>query len=140
MAPETDENFFNRSDAWVFTALYYSNKNNKNINFKDLFAAGDMLNHSIPTNDEIRNAFVKFQKRGIIKISKEMFEFTDSGKALIEEILKVRGGLFSRIDISLKKLNSKRNGLKFYDNIEKCDFLTDEILNKSYKAYHTMAR
>ena len=64
-----------------------------------------------------------------------MVEFTDCGKELVLRIQKVKGGLFSRIDISLQELNSKRNGLQLFENIDSCDFITDELINKAYIDY-----
>jgi len=135
MKKQNIENYFCWSDSWVFTALYYSNRHNKNIDFKNLLAAGDVLNHAILTIEEIKNAFMKLQERGIIFISKDNFEFTDCGKELIQKIEKVKGGLFSRIDISLKKLNSSRNKFGFSKNINNCEFITDGLIDKSYNDY-----
>ena len=132
---KNNENYFCWSDAWVFTALYYSNKDKTKINLSKLIAAGDVLNHAIFTKDEIKNAFIKLQRTGIIIIYSEIIEFTDDGLKLMEKIEKVRGGLFSRIDISLQKLNSRRNKFPFFDDVNNCDFITDEMMDESYKIY-----
>ena len=135
MEKENTENYFSWPDSWVFTALYYSNFSNKNIDFKNLIAAGDVLNHAILTSGEIKDALIKLQNRGIIKISGDMVEFTDCGKELVLRIQRVKGGLFSRIDISLQELNSKRNRLQIIETIDTCDFITDELINKAYDDY-----
>ena len=135
MMSKNNENYFSWSDAWVFTALYFSNKDKKKINLSELIAAGDVLNHAIFTKDEIKNAFIKLQRRGIILIFNEIVEFTDYGLKLIEKAEKVRGGLFSRVDISLQKLNSKRNKFPFVEDVNNCDFITDEMMDKAYKIY-----
>ena len=129
------EKYFSWSDAWVFTALYITGRDEKTIDFGQIIFAGDALNHAIFSVEEIKTAFVKLQKRGIIKVNDNKIGFTDLGKIIIDKAEKVRGGMFSRVDISLKKLNSNRIKLPYCEEIKDCSFITQEVVLKAYKKY-----
>ena len=129
------EKYFSWSDAWVFTALYFTGRDEKTIDFGEIIAAGDALNYAIFNVEEIKTAFVKLQKRGIIQVVDNKIGFTDLGKLIIEKAEKVRGGMFSRVDISLKKLNSNRVKLPYCEEINDCSFITQEVVIEAYKKY-----
>jgi hypothetical protein len=125
------ENNFTWIDAWVFTSLYYSHKDNDLIDLKKVVSTGDVLNHAILTNIELRTAFIKLQNKGIIEICNEKISFTNIGKLIIESAEKVKGGLFSRVDISLKKLNSNRLKLPNIEEIDNCNFIIIENISSN---------
>jgi predicted methyltransferase len=129
------EQYFSWSDAWVFTALYFTGRDEKIIDFGEIIATGDALNHAIFSVEEIRTAFIKLQSRGVVQIGDNKIRFTELGKSIIEKAEKVRGGVFSRVDISLKKLNSNRTKLPYCKEINDCSFITQEIVIKAYKKY-----
>lgn len=126
MEHDKSENYFTWFDAWVFTSLYYLHKDNQSIDLKKIFSTGDVLNHAILTKVELRTAFIKLQRRGVIEISKNMINFTQLGKSIIEKVEKIKGGLFSRADITLKKLNSNRIKLPIIHEIDDCAFISIE--------------
>ena len=132
------EKYFNWSDAWVFTSIYYSTKDKDPINLKMIIGAGDMLNHSILNKEEINNGFYKLQKRGVIKIYNGILNYTDLGKLIINNAKKTNGGLFSRIDITLKKLNTNRIKLPIIDELEYYDLFTDDIIKEGSMCYINM--
>lgn len=127
--------YFSWADAWVFTSLYFTIKDEKIIDLSEIIGAGDVLNHSIMNEEEIKTAFIKLQKRGIIQIVKDRIKFTSLGKSIIEKAEKARGGLFSRVDISLQKLNSSRVKLPFIEGINDCAFITKDNVLKAYQNY-----
>jgi len=127
--------YFNWNDAWVFTALYKSHKNNEMLNLQILIGIGDGLNHAIFTEEEIITAFNKFQKKGIFSFENQLLKISNIGKEIIEKSEKVKGGLFSRVDISLKKLNSNRNKFTDSENIADLSNYIKAHFKESYDRY-----
>jgi len=132
-------NYFNRTDALVFTAFFMTHENTSEINLSAIIGAGDALSHAIFSPEEIISAFGKFQRKSIVLIEDTTVTISDTGKEIIENCQQTKGGLFSRVDITLKKLNSSRN--RFIDN----DIVTDLTgfvkngFNEAYKRYHDSA-
>jgi len=120
MGDEKEEKYFNWADAWVFTSLYYSHKDNDSLDLEKVVSMGDALDHAILTNIELKTAFLKLQRKGIIEILNGSIKFTHFGKSIIESAEKVKGGLFSRVDITLNELNSKKIKLPIIEEIEDC--------------------
>lgn len=129
------DDYFTWNDAWVFTALYKSHESNDQLNLLKLIGAGDMLNHAIFTEKEIISAFEKIQTKGIIILKGYQIIFTEVAMSLIDSCEKMAGGLFSRVDVTLKKLNSNRN--KYTETIKTVnisDYLKTHF-EESYKNY-----
>ncbi|MCW7491012.1 hypothetical protein [Leptospira meyeri] len=78
-----DKDYFNFSDAWVFESLIYSTKDETTLDFSNLIAAGDWLNHAILTIDEIKDGLIKLQRNGIIKLDNNILKYTELGKNII---------------------------------------------------------
>jgi hypothetical protein len=129
MGVDKKENYFTWDDAWAFTSLYYSHKDNDSINLPKIISIGEALNHAILTNIELKTAFIKLQRKGIIEIQNGLIKFTHIGKSIIESSEKVKGGLFSRVDISFKKLNSSSVKLPIIEEIDGCAFITVENID-----------
>ena len=132
-------NYFTWNDSWVFTTLYYTTKNKTKIDLPNFIATGDYLNHSIFDKDEVITGLIKLQKRGVIQIIEEKIIYTKIGNEIINNSKKTKGGLFSRVDVSLKKLNSKKIKLSIVDEINSCDFITETIYKNSVKKYQKLA-
>ncbi|WP_298868261.1 hypothetical protein [uncultured Gimesia sp.] len=103
------EKIFSVSDAWVFTCLYYHQENHSRFDLRLLIGAADMLNHAILLEEEILSAFEKLQTTGILKVRYLKIQYSELGMEIIEKAKRTRGGLFMRVEITEKKLNSTRN-------------------------------
>ncbi|MDF1743399.1 MAG: hypothetical protein P1V19_06860 [Gimesia sp.] len=103
------EKIFSQADAWVFTALCGTHENNSRFDLRLLIGAADMLNHAILLEEEILSAFVILQTTGILKVRYLKIQYSEMGMEIIEKAKRTRGGLFMRVEISEKKLNSTRN-------------------------------
>lgn len=130
-----ESKYFTWQDAWFFTALYMTHENGNPIDLTRIIAAGDALNHAIMTNEEIKTALLKLQTRGIVEIHEERIRFTELGDKIRTNAEKVKGGTFSRIDISLQKLNSRRLKLPIIKGVEINEKITEERIKDAYKAY-----
>ena len=120
---EKKEDIFSFSDAWVLTCLLYGNITE--LNLTDIILVGDMLIHAILMDEELKNAFFKFQKYGILKIQGTKVFLTETGQFLKDYLTKYGRGLFSQIELVHKKLNSSRMKYQINtDDISKCDFIT----------------
>lgn len=135
-----NEKYFTWADAWVFTSIYYSIKDNEPLNLSKIIGTGDMLNHSILNKEELNSGFYKLQKYGVIKILDGKIIYTDFGKIIITNSEKTKGGLFSRIDITLKKLNSNRIKLPINNEFVCNEIFTDELVNEEYLKYFNMIK
>ena len=61
------ENYFTWSDAWVFAALRGA-IDETGFSFVSFLATGDLLNHSIMSQEEIKQGLGKLCMRGLIEI------------------------------------------------------------------------
>lgn len=100
---------FSCADAWVFTCLYYHQENNSRFDLRLLIEVADVLNHAILLEEEILSAFAKLQTTGILKVRYLKIQHSEFGMEIIEKAKRTRGGLFMRVEITKKKLNSTRN-------------------------------
>lgn len=121
--------YFDRSDAWVFASLQGSVSDDRSIDFALVIGVGDMLNHAILTADEIRNALVKFAKRGLVEIDGHVAKVTALVSPLHDQVAKKRGGLFSVVDNTLAVLNSPRTKLPTLDIEPDVSFVTEVFIH-----------
>ncbi|WP_010572339.1 hypothetical protein [Leptospira kmetyi] len=129
------DNYFNWTDAWVFTALYYSTKDGSELNLRNLISAGDYLNHAIFERNEVVEGLTKVQKRGLLLLKNQTISYSEIAEAIFEKFNKSKGGQFSRVDIMLKNLNSNRNKFPLIDEVNFCEFITDLLLKSAYESY-----
>ena len=128
------EKFFTRTDAWVFASLRGA-IDEKGFSFGAFLMTGDMLNHAILTQEEIKQGFAKLYRRGLIEIEKASIRKTDLAETLYFKIDKKRGGLFSVIGNCFDVLNSPRTKLPYIDTPPDLEFITPEYINKKYKEH-----
>jgi hypothetical protein len=136
MKHQSFTNFFVWSDAWIFTALHYSHKSGDKIDLSSLMRAADMLNHAIFTIDELNNAMVKLHIQNIIEIINNTVIYTDLGEHIINKTHFKPGGLFSRVDISLRALNSLRVSRPVDENPTERKSFSEVDYNNAYKQYY----
>jgi hypothetical protein len=105
--------FFTWSDAWVFASLQGAFNETGQFSYSSLITAGDILNHAIMTNEEIKDGLIRLYTRGLLEIDRENIKVTKLAKKLYVEIEKKQGGLFSVVDNCLEVLNSPRAKLPY---------------------------
>jgi hypothetical protein len=133
----TDEKYFSWYDCWVITGILWSTPDETEIDLSAIIAAGDMLNHAIYTEKELKDGFYKAQKKGLISIKDNKIRLTEQGLEIKAKVQNMRGGLFSIVDNMQKKLNSKRT--KFLDvsdeSIDTCHFITVNTIQEGHAKY-----
>jgi len=132
-----DEQYFTWADSWVITGILWSIPAEAEIDLSTIIGTGDMLNHAIYTEDELKKGFFKAQKRGLISVKENRVSISDSGKDLRAKVQNMRGGLFSIVNNMQKKLNSKRTKLSVVsDNeIDPCDFINEKAVQEGHQRY-----
>lgn len=134
---QLNENYFEWNDAWVFVSLFIYDETFRPVELSEIIASGDMVNHAILMPNELRQGFSKLTLQELIEVKENKIRLTQKGVIIKDKIKKEKGGLFSMIDNTLKKLNSSRfklNTHKIYSEI-KYTFLKDELVEKGYKKY-----
>ena len=132
---EQDPDAYGYSDAWVLVTLMEINKTE--LNFPEIIAVGDALNHAIFMPMEIRLALLKAQMCELIHIEKNAstLVFSIEWKELRKEVMKL--SRFKRIDFLQKKLNeSYRKELVKPERTMGLFYITDEFFAAFVKEYH----
>jgi hypothetical protein len=135
----TNDQYFTWADCWVITGILWSIPDEAEIELSAIIGAGDMLNHAIYTETELKNGFFKAQKRGLISIKENKITISASGQEIRAKVQTMRGGLFSIVDNMQKKLNSKRTKLLDFPDatIEPCIFINEKTIQDGYKKYRS---
>jgi hypothetical protein len=133
----TNAQYFSWADCWVITGILCSTPDEAEIDLRALISAGDMLNHAIYSENELRDGFLKAQKKGLISIQRNRIKISKQGQEVRSMVRKMRGGLFSIVDNMQKKLNSKRTTLLDVpdDDIDPCSFINEKAVRKGYAQY-----
>jgi hypothetical protein len=127
---------FDWSDAWVFASMKMAQDESGAIDFSLLIAHGDLLNHAILTDTEIRAAMQKFHSYGLIELTDANIGPTEIALGIYAKSEKKRGGLFSVVDNTLSVLNSPKTKLSVLRE-EPADmaFVNASLIDESYKRY-----
>lgn len=134
---KTIDNYFNWHDCWVITGILWATPDEAEIDLSAIIAAGDMLNHSIYTEKELKEGFYKAQKKGLISIQANKIKVTEEGCEIRNKVQSMRGGLFSIVDNMYKELNSIRTKLidMSEETIDTSRFITHISVKESYEQY-----
>ena len=122
------EKFFTWPDAWVFASLSGATSEAGQFSFSSLIATGDMLNHAIMTNEEIKQGLTKLYICGLVEIDEENINITKLAEIVYAKAKKRRGGLFSVVDNCLSVLNSPRTELADIKVVPELDFIIENHL------------
>jgi len=101
---------FSWTDAWVLTALYCSHKSGSVIDLPTLLRTGEDLNFITFKLNELNESLNRLLKNGFIQIKDGRLLYTQLGRQTISKARFRPGGWFSRVDITLKVLNSSETG------------------------------
>lgn len=131
------EQYFTWADCWVITGILWSIPTEAEIDLSTLIGTGDMLNHAIYTDSELKSGFFKAQKRGLISVKENKISISKSGQEIRTKVQNMRGGLFSIVNNMQKKLNSKRTKLPDVpdDAIDPCNFINEINLREGHQRY-----
>jgi hypothetical protein len=93
---------FEYSDSWLLTTLIL---NNGWASKEEIIIGADIINHAIMTQSEIDNAIEKLAFSGYIEIKKDKYRATGKAHELTKCSAYKKAGLFTTIDVILKRLN-----------------------------------
>lgn len=128
--------YFEWSDAWVFTSLFTYGNAYKNIDLVQVLINGDVLNHAIFEYNELHSGLHKLVASQLIGIKGHKIKLTQLGIEARANALKHRGGLFERVNNTLKVINRLKIETNS-DEIIAFEFLSEEKLNKAYQDYNS---
>ena len=114
------------TDAWVLTSLYSSHRNGAEIDLPALLRLGEDLNFYTFKFGALNESLAKLTRSGIIQVKDNHVFYTQLGKQLVAKARFRPGGWFSRVDITLKVLNSSETG-----TAEGCKALQNPIITQS---------
>jgi hypothetical protein len=101
---------FTWTDAWILTALYCSHKNGSDLDLPALLRVGEDLNFNTFKLGELNESLARLNSNGIIQIKEDQLFYTPLGRQIISKACFRPGGWFSRVDITLKVLNTSETG------------------------------
>ena len=76
-------------------------------NMKEIISVGDALNHAIFTQKEINQALKRLIPVGYIETNGKKYRVTEKAYELANCAAYKRAGMFTQIDVILKRLNKK---------------------------------
>jgi hypothetical protein len=129
-----DDQYFTWADCWVITGILWSIPDTAEIDLPSIIGTGDMLNHAIYTESELKNGFFKAQKSGLISVTGNKITISEIGREIRAKVQNMRGGLFSIVNNMQKKLNSKRTKLPQIpdDAIDSCSFINENTIREGH--------
>ena len=95
---------FEFSDAWFLTTLIC---NKGWASQEQIIVGADILNHAIMTPNEIDNAIEKLVASGYVEHDQQKYRATEKAHQLADCSAFKRAGLFTKVDVILKRLNRK---------------------------------
>ena len=126
--------YFEWSDAWVLTSLFMYSTDFKNLNLVNILANGDALNHAVFEFNELQSGFSKLVLTKLINVTENQIKLTKLGGEVKTKSEKLKGGLFEKVDNTLKIITQLECQVDSND-ILAFDFLNEKKLNKAYTEY-----
>jgi hypothetical protein len=126
---------FTWTDAWVLTALYCSHKNGAELDWPALLRMGEDLNFNTFKYPALMESLAKLSSNGIIQIKEKHIYYTQLGKQLIVKARFRPGGWFSRVDITLKVLNTAETGTADAHSDPRQSILSPSQFEAAYASY-----
>jgi hypothetical protein len=125
--------YFTLADAWLLVALFMYDVAKAEVDLPAIIARGDALNHAVFTVQELQTGFINLQAGGWIAVDGNMLNLTERSTTLKEQFPSRKGGLFSQVEQTLRKMNaSPMNSL---GRTAECAFLTEENITRAYRTY-----
>lgn len=128
---------FTWEDGWIFASLTGGKASS---NLVDIVAAADVLNHAIPTAQELRAALRRLHAGGLVTIRARTVGLTPHGLRVYADGIKRRGGLFSVVDNMVKALNLPRHRLPPSPEKANVSFVTAPLIARSHAEYERRLR
>ena len=130
---EGREQVFSNSHSWIFASL--SGGSEAGSTLVDIVRNADMLNHAVPTIDEVVGAIETLHSHGLIRIGKSRIALTAHGQKVLASGRARRGGLSKVIENVGKALNSPVFNHPAIAGQADTAFLTDEAFSAAYAEY-----
>ena len=127
-----DNEFFEFNDAWVLTSLFMYDSRFQELVLTHVIANGDLLNHAIFSLDELNEGFSKLIAANLIKFENDSIRLTELGLEIKAKASKEKGGLFERINNTLKKLQKLNISSP---NVREQAFFDEKDLENAYNLY-----
>lgn len=126
---------FTWTDAWVLTSLYCSHKSGSMIDLPKLLRTVEDLNFNTFRFHELNESLTRLTKNGFILIKDSHLHFTPLGRQIIAKARFRPGGWFSRVDITLKVLNSSETGTPDGLSSVNGPIISQQQYDEAYAAY-----
>ena len=98
------QEIYDFSDAWFLTTLIVIKDW---ADMKGIISVGDGLNHAIFTQNEITQALKRLIPVGYVETNGKKYRATEKAYELTNSAAYKRAGLFTQIEVILKRLNKK---------------------------------
>ena len=106
MTKNTLQETYDFSDAWFLTALIVRHTW---ADIEEIITIGDGLNHAIFTQNEINQALQRLIPEGYIEVADDKYRATEKAQELSNCVVYKSAGLFTLVEVILKRLNTKHN-------------------------------
>ena len=80
-------NYFKISDAWMFLSIAYA-ASGQLASLDQIIGTADMINHTIPNDDEIEEGFTHLLQSDLVRLSGRKLGLTSSGIKLVKRCAK----------------------------------------------------
>ncbi len=129
---QNKDKVFDWADAWVFASMKRASNDSGVVDFSLLVGVGDVLNHAIFNDSEIRTAIQKFYRYGLVDLVDHKIIPTVIAQNLFSRVDQKRGGLFAVVDNCLSVLNSPKTELVISKGKSAdLDFLSSDFIKKT---------
>ncbi len=119
---------FDWSDIWIFLCI----TSRDGVSLDHIIAVADLLNHAIPTEEEVEKAITRLSNAGLARVEGESFILTETGFELQEAIRKKKGALFTLVKRMEKYINKQD-----FPILDTSEFkLAPSQLDNAYGIYH----
>jgi hypothetical protein len=126
---------FTWTDAWVLTSLYCSHKHGSALDLPALLRTGEELNFNTFKWVELNESLTRLNNNGLIQIKENHLYYTQLGRQMISKARFRPGGWFSRVDITLKVLNSSETGTAGGQTHLRGPLITQAQYDQAYAIY-----
>lgn len=129
---------FTSSDVWVLLALAYSSKSSP-ATLTEIVSAGDMINKSVFTPQELRRGFAKLITAGYAQERDLHFSLTVQGERFLADTGPKLRSVYDRWKLIERKLGAAmttpQNAPLFEDPEWSYRAITDELVDEAAKAH-----
>jgi hypothetical protein len=123
------------SDGWILMSVFGSHGEN-GATLDELIGVADLINHAIPTSEELSRSLTRLASCGLLAESDGRFRIAERFIPLIAKAAEGRGGLFSTPDKGRKWLARSKFNVDEPVDIK----ITDKRLSLAFELYRKRFR